>query len=96
MATVVVARSAVADLEELIATHSLSAGTRVRVRRSLEPLATFPLLGPALVGDWRGFRFLLGPWPWMLVVYAFDEAADQVSVVTFQDARSARSATSER
>jgi hypothetical protein len=32
----------------------------------------------------------------MLLVYHFDEGADQVSVVTIQDARSARSATSDR
>jgi hypothetical protein len=32
----------------------------------------------------------------MLIVYTFDEEADQVSVVTIQDSRSARSATSER
>jgi hypothetical protein len=32
----------------------------------------------------------------MLVVYTYNEEADQVSVVTIEDARSARSATSER
>jgi hypothetical protein len=63
---------------------------------SLEPLAAFPLLGPALTGRWQGFRFVLGPWPWMLIVYTYDEAHDQVSIVTIQDARSARTATTER
>jgi hypothetical protein len=32
----------------------------------------------------------------MLIVYAFDTEAKQVNVVTFQDARSAHSATSQR
>jgi hypothetical protein len=32
----------------------------------------------------------------MLIVYAFDVEANQVDVVTIQDARSARSATSQR
>jgi plasmid stabilization system protein ParE len=94
--TVVLARSAVEDLDDLIVTHSLPATTRQRVRTSLEPLAAFPLLGPALTGRWDGFRFILGPWPWMLLIYICDEGSDQVSVVTIQDARSARAAASQR
>ncbi len=96
MATVVLTASAVADLEDLIATHSLPGNTRERVRTALQALATFPLLGPALSGAWQGFHFVLGPWPWMLLVYVFDEEAGQVAVVTMQDARSARAATSQR
>jgi len=94
MARIVVAESAQADLNALLLTHSLPASTRNRVRISLRPLATFPLLGPTLTGRWQGFRFILGPWPWMLLVYVYDGAADQVSVVTIQDSRSARAATS--
>jgi len=60
------------------------------------PLAAFPRLGPALAGRWQGLRFVLGPWPWMLIVYSWDEAADQVSVITIQDARSASAATGAR
>lgn len=67
--------------------------TRERVRRSLEPLRRFPLIGGQLFGAWGQFRFVLGPWRWMLIVYAYDEAADQVAVVTIEDARSARSPT---
>lgn len=93
MATVVVAESARVDLNRLILTHGLPASTRERVRTALSPLAEFPLLGPALTGRWQGLRFILGPWPWMLLVYAHDEARDQVSVVTIQDSRSARAAT---
>jgi hypothetical protein len=52
MATVVVAEQAVAKLNDLIVT---------RLRASLEPLATFPLVGSKLVGRWQGFRFILGP-----------------------------------
>jgi plasmid stabilization system protein ParE len=91
---VVVAESARADLNALVLSHSLPVSTRARVRTSLRPLATFPLLGPALTGRWHGFRFILGPWPWILLVYVYDGAADQVSVVTVQDSRSARAATS--
>ena len=96
MATVVVAPTAVEDLDQISTTHSLPQNTRARVRASLEPLAELPLLGAALSGRWEGFRFLLGPWSWMLLVYVFDEKADRVTVVTIQDARSARAVTAER
>jgi hypothetical protein len=95
MATVIVAPSGIADLDRLIATHGLPASTRDRVKLVLGTLTDFPRLGPKLTGAWDGFRFLLGPWPWMLLVYAYDEASDEVFVVTIQDARSATSATSE-
>lgn len=96
MATVVVAASAQADLYGLILTHSLPASTVIRVRTALRPLGAFPALGPALGGRWQGFRFILGPWPWMIVMYQHDEANDRVSVVAIQDSRSVRSATAQR
>ena len=80
----------------MILTYSLPPSTIERVRGSLRALAAFPRLGPALGGRWQGLRFVLGPWPWMLLVYSWDEAADQVSVITIQDARSASAATGER
>jgi plasmid stabilization system protein ParE len=89
MASVELARVAVDDLESLIRTHSLPPDTRVRVARSLRPLARFPRMGPALDGRWEGFRFVLGPWRWLLLVYVYLEAEDRVVVVTIQDARSA-------
>lgn len=96
MAAVVLTPTAVDDLDRLIATHSLPRTTRARVKASLEPLESFPLLGPQLTGRWPEFRFILGPWPWMLLVHVYDEESGQVSVVTIQDARSARSATPHR
>ena len=96
MATVELAAAAVEDLEELIRSHSLPADTRQRVKRSLRTLETFPLIGPELAGRWAGFRFLLGPWRWMLLVYVFIESEDRVVVVTVQDARSSPSATGSR
>ena len=90
MARVVVTPAAAEDLERLIVTHSLPADTRQRVARSLRPLERFPLLGSALEGRWRRFRFVLGHWRWMLLVYVFDEDADRVFVVTVQDGRSSR------
>lgn len=95
MARVELTASAVADLDRLIRTHSLPADTKRRVRRVLTPLRRFPRLGPELRGRWRGFRFLLGPWRWMILVYIFREDDDRVVVVTIQDARSSTAATGE-
>lgn len=93
MTRVVVTPAALGDLERLIRTHSLPEDTRERVRRSLRPLERFPLLGSALEGRWTGFRFLLGPWRWMIVVYVYDAAEDRVAIVTVQDGRAAISPT---
>jgi plasmid stabilization system protein ParE len=93
MATVVVARRARSDLADLIKTRGLPADTRARVRASIEPLASFPQIGKRLTGRWQGFRVIVGPWPWMLLVYVSDEATDVVTIVAIHDARSATSAT---
>jgi plasmid stabilization system protein ParE len=80
----------------MIVTHSLPPSTTERVRATLAVLGDFPRLGPELHGRWAGLRFVLGPWPWMLLVYRWDEQADVVAVVTIQDARSGRAATGDR
>ena len=95
MARVVVAQRARTDLEQLIGTRNLPAGTVSRVQVSLQPLASFPNLGKRLTGRWRGFRVILGPWPWMLIVYLFDEPTNTVAIVAIHDAGSASSATAE-
>jgi plasmid stabilization system protein ParE len=95
VAQVELAHAAVADLDRLVRTHSLPVDTRERVRAALEPLRHFPRLGPELDGRWEGFRFLLGPWRWMLLVYVFDETRDRVVIVTIQDARTSSAATGE-
>ena len=95
MARAVVTATARAELHAMIRTHSLPGSTVDRVRASLATLADFPQLGPELGGRWASFRFVLGPWPWMLLVYVWDEAAGVVAIVTIQDARSAGAATNE-
>ena len=92
MARVEIARGAVEDLDRQVAVLSLPTDTRQRVRRSLTPLASFPLLGPELEGRWQGLRFVLGPWRWMLLVFEYREDEDRVVVVTIQDARSSSAA----
>lgn len=96
MARVFVAPAANADLDELISSLTLPRNTRARVKERLGQLADFPRRGEELTGRWEGFRYVLGPWPWMLIVYAFDVKANQVNVVTIQDSRSAHAATSQR
>ena len=96
MARVELAIAAVEDLDALIRTHSLPPDTRDRVARSLRSLARFPNIGPALGGSWEGFRFILGPWRWLILVYVHIEAEDRVVVVTIQDARSSTAAIASR
>lgn len=93
MARVELATAAVEDLEDLIRTHSLPRDTRARVARSIKALGQFPKLGPALTGHWEGFRFVLGPWRWMIIVYVHLDAQDRVVIVTIQDGRSSTAAT---
>lgn len=96
MPSVELAEAAVEDLAGLIRTHSLPADTRIRVAKSLRPLERFPLIGPELAGRWKGLRFVLGPWRWMLLVYVILEAEDRVVVVTVQDGRTSSAGRSER
>lgn len=94
MTEVRLSATALEDLDRLILTHSLPADTRVRVKRSLRALERFPRLGRELAGRWDSFRFLLGPWRWLLLVYIYDEREDVVLIATIQDARSSAAATS--
>lgn len=96
MATVLVSPRARRSLDRLIETHSLPSSTLARFEDSIGGLATFPLLGAPLSGRWSGYRFILGPWRWMLVVYEYHDDEDVVGIVTVQDARSARSSTTSR
>lgn len=88
MALVELAAAAAEDLDRLIVTHSLPANTKERVKRTLKPLERFPLLGAELHGRWQDFRFVLGPWRWMVIVYVYLEDEDRIVVVTIQDGRS--------
>jgi len=96
VARVVVTATAAQSLAELIDSHSLPADTAERIRRTLLPLERFPRLGPTLDPPSTEARFLLGPWRWLVIVYAYRESDDVVAVLTFEDGRAARSATAER
>ena len=92
MARVVVTPRAVADLDGLVDGLGLPANALVRVQWSLRILERFPLAGRALTGRWEGTRFVIGPWPWMILVYVHDSDDDAVYVVAVHDGRSASSA----
>jgi len=94
VAEVIVTPRAERDVEEAIASLNLPADSWTRIVRSLRVLETFPSGGRALQGKWSGTRMVLGPWPWMLLIYRYDEVADEVRVVAMHDARSAASALS--
>ncbi|MCP9487331.1 MAG: type II toxin-antitoxin system RelE/ParE family toxin [Gaiellaceae bacterium MAG52_C11] len=95
MARVELSARAVENLTRLIETSDLPADTRERVKASLRPLARFPLAGVHLEGRWDGFRFVLGPRRWMILVHAYLEDEQRVVVVTIRDGRTAE-ATTER
>ena len=93
MARVLITPRAVQDLRELIDVLGLPPSTMVRVQRTLRTLERFPLAGRALLGRWEGTRFLIGPWPWMIIVYSFDEPDDAVYVIAVHDGRNSSAAT---
>jgi plasmid stabilization system protein ParE len=97
VARIEVSAAAAEDLARLEVTHRLPADTRQRLKRSIAALEGFPRLGTLLDGGgWEGFRFVLGPWRWMVVVYEHIEDDDRVVIVTIQDGRSSTSATTTR
>ena len=93
MARVILTPRALEDLRDLRQGLGLPPDVLDRVRRSLATLERFPLAGRALEGRWAPARFLVGPWPWMLLVHVHDEADDAVYVVAVHDARSSSAAT---
>ena len=96
MTQLVVTETAARSLTGLIDSHSLPLDTRERVRLTLEPLKRHPLFGAALDPASPQLRFLIGPWRWFVIVYAYREVDDTVAILAFEDGRSARSATTRR
>jgi plasmid stabilization system protein ParE len=96
VAQVIITPRARRDVDEAIPALNLPGDTWTRVARSLRALETFPLAGPELAGRWAPARFVLGPWPWMIIVYRYEESTDRVYVVAMHDGRSATSATAMR
>ena len=93
MTRVLITPRAVEDLAAIKVALGLPDTADDRVRQSLRVLTRFPLAGRALPGAWARHRFLLGPWPWMVLVYLRDEEDDVVYVVAVHDARSSSAAT---
>jgi hypothetical protein len=96
VAQVIVTPRGQRDINETIAALGLPGDTWTRVARSLRVLETFPFAGAELAGRWAPTRFVLGPWPWMVLLYRYEESSDQVFLVAMHDARSAVSATATR
>ena len=94
MARVEISAAAAEDLARLRLTHRLPPDTNDRIRRSIGSLGRFPQLGTRLDrGGWEGFRYVLGPWRWMVIVYDVYEDEDRVVIATIQDGRSSAAAT---
>lgn len=88
MAHLIVSAQAREDLARLLVSHGLPPGTRRRIELSVEHLRFAPQAGQALSGDWEGFRYVLGPWRWMVIVYRYWEEVDAVAIVAIFDGRS--------
>lgn len=95
MTFVEVSAAAVAQLDDLIESRSLPANSKDRIGRLIEPLGRFPLSGSALQGRWTGYRYVLGPWNWLIIVYFYEPDENRVIVVSFHDSRSSAAATNE-
>jgi hypothetical protein len=93
VAQVFVTPQARRDIDQAISTLNLPDDAWARIARSLRALETFPLAGVELGGNWAPARFVLGPWPWMILLYSYEESSDRVYVVAMHDGRSATSAT---
>jgi plasmid stabilization system protein ParE len=89
VASVLVTPTAQRNLDTLIKTHFLPASTPDRVRRSLEQLYQFPLIGAVVPSRMADLRYVLGPWRWMIILYRYYEDSDEVRIVSIQDGRSA-------
>ena len=96
MARVVVTEAAADDLRGLIRSHRLPETTIERLRRSLQPLESFPELGSPLGGSFRDRRFLLGPWRWMILIYRLYPEHDLVAIIAIVDGRTSTSPTANR
>lgn len=98
MARIEWSESAVSALDKLVLSHSLPIDTRERVTHSLRPLERFPRFGPelAVLGDGSELRFLIGPWPWLVLVYLYDEREQRIVVVSPEDGRAASSTIAQR
>lgn len=96
MPRVIVTPRAVDDLRSLTRALGLGPGAAARIQRALRILERFPRAGRALTGRWAGTSFLIGPWPWMILVYVYDEADDAVFIVAVHDGRSGSVAATSR
>jgi hypothetical protein len=96
VAQIIITPSARRDVDEAISALNLPGDTWTRIARSLRALETFPLAGAELAGRWAPARFVLGPWPWMIMLYRYEESTDRVYVIAMHDGRSTTSATASR
>lgn len=89
---------ALLGLDRLRLTHNLPPDTRERVESSAAPLARFPRFGPELraLPDRGELRFLIGPWPWLVVVYVHLESEGRVVLVSIEDGRAAAASIAEQ
>jgi hypothetical protein len=89
------AAATVEDLDGLVRTHSLPPDTRP-CRQVAAIALSVPEVRTTPGGTLGGFRFILGPWRWLILVYIYIEEDDRVVLVTVQDGCSSTGATGSR
>ena len=89
---------ALSDLHELVLIHHLPSDMRDRIETSAKPLERFPRFGPEVgkLPDGAELRFLIGPWPWLMIIYLYIESEDRIGVVSIEDGRAATSTINRR
>ena len=89
---------ALSRLDQLVLSHHLPPDTRTRIEDSARPLARFPRFGPEIdeLPDGGELRFLVGPWPWLVIVYLYIESEDRVGIVSIEDGRAATATLARR
>jgi hypothetical protein len=80
------------DVLRAMSALDLPADTWPQIARCLRGLKSPPSAEGRLEGRWAPARFVLGPWPWMILLYRCDEAADEIFLVAMHDARAVASA----
>ena len=83
--------AAARSLADFIDSHGLPGDASRTDPPFAATLERFPRLG-SIFETTRELRFLLGPWRWLIIVYAYRVDNELVAVLAFEDGRSARSA----
>lgn len=96
MTEIRVSDAAWSSLEHLAESRSLPSGAKERALEIAEHLGQYPQMGSPLPHAHHDLRYLLGPWPRMILVYAYSTDEDVVTLIGVEDSRQADAVTARR